>query len=200
MNNINYWENYYKSHEEPFENSSFSKFVLKYIDKNDTIIDLGCGNGRDSIFLSGFNKVVGIDGCEFIVNKLKNRESSDLKFKFLDFNNISQVGVFDHAYSRFSLHSINEDLEDKILKWCRLNVKKYLFIESRCDRVKDPNLYSDHYRRFLNFEDTICKIINLGYKLEYAECSSGFSPYDKKFDVDNNENDPILMRIVAKTN
>ena len=30
--------------------SDFAKFVLEYMQKGKQLIDLGCGNGRDSIF------------------------------------------------------------------------------------------------------------------------------------------------------
>ena len=44
---INYWDTYYKSNKK-IKESSFARFVIKKIDKNSKIIDIGCGNGRDS--------------------------------------------------------------------------------------------------------------------------------------------------------
>ena len=48
----NYWENYYKSHRNPTASSSFAIFCTKYIQNSKTLVELGCGNGRDSVFLS----------------------------------------------------------------------------------------------------------------------------------------------------
>ena len=46
-----YWESYYTKIQKPFDSSTFAKFVLNKMTPNQTIIDLGCGNGRDSIYL-----------------------------------------------------------------------------------------------------------------------------------------------------
>ena len=48
---INYWDTYYKNNKK-IKESSFARFVIKKIDKNSKIIDIGCGNGRDSFFFS----------------------------------------------------------------------------------------------------------------------------------------------------
>ena len=60
---INYWNNFYGD-KKKFGESSFARFVLKKIKnkKNFKIIDIGCGNGRDSFFFSKkkFN-VTGVD-------------------------------------------------------------------------------------------------------------------------------------------
>ena len=50
---INYWNNYYGD-KKKFRESSFARFVFKKIKKrkNLKIVDIGCGNGRDSLFFS----------------------------------------------------------------------------------------------------------------------------------------------------
>ena len=47
---LEYWEKYYQDNKLPFEPSDFSKYVVSKINKNSRLIDLGCGNGRDSLF------------------------------------------------------------------------------------------------------------------------------------------------------
>ena len=55
--NDTYWNNFYSNSKElPFEPSQFSTYALKFLQsrpKKDSqihILDLGCGNGRDSYF------------------------------------------------------------------------------------------------------------------------------------------------------
>ena len=60
---ISYWNSYYNK-KIKFKESSFARFVFKFISgsKKKKLIDIGCGNGRDSIFFSkkGYT-VTGID-------------------------------------------------------------------------------------------------------------------------------------------
>ena len=50
--NLQHWNNYYSENSKPFQESDFATFVLKQLTKNSTIIDIGCGNGRDSVFFA----------------------------------------------------------------------------------------------------------------------------------------------------
>ena len=71
-NLINYWDNYYENIKISSE-SSFAKFTLKYLvrkRKGKTIIDIGCGDGRDSLYFYKQNlDVVGIDISKSVINK-----------------------------------------------------------------------------------------------------------------------------------
>ena len=45
----NYWDKYYSKHQ-TFNNSDFVEFSKPFI--KDSVIDIGCGNGRDSIYFA----------------------------------------------------------------------------------------------------------------------------------------------------
>ena len=60
--NSEYWDKYYNNKKIALPNSDFSKFALKYIKTNSSMIDIGCGDGRDSLFFAKNNiKTLGID-------------------------------------------------------------------------------------------------------------------------------------------
>ena len=72
--NAAYWNNFYSNvHELPLEPSDFAFYTVKFLqglaEKNSykNILDIGCGNGRDSYFLSsqGYT-VTAIDSCSKI--------------------------------------------------------------------------------------------------------------------------------------
>jgi len=47
-----YWEQYYFSQNATNKPTLFAQLILKnHLKAGDTLIELGCGNGRDSIFL-----------------------------------------------------------------------------------------------------------------------------------------------------
>lgn len=197
---LEYWEKYYEKHPEAFEPSDFAKFVIKYINAFEHVIDLGCGNARDTIFFKTVGALAtGIDQCENQIVRLKEKyENEYLKFKAGSFIEISDDFHVHHAYSRFTLHSIDEQAEDKLIEWASKCVNKYFFIETRSDKDKLNGVETDHYRRFVNMNSLIQKLISAGFEIEYAELSRNFSKYKSKYGVDYNEDDPMLIRVVAK--
>ena len=63
MINTAYWDNFYKKFK-LLKPSNFSKFILRKLKNSKTIFDVGCGNGRDTIFFLSKNKnCYGIDNC-----------------------------------------------------------------------------------------------------------------------------------------
>jgi len=196
---IDYWKEYYKNNKF-FMPSSFAYFVMSYLNKGDSLIDLGCGNGRDSLlFAQNGIKTVAVDQCKNIISDLNKIKNSNLICVCEDFTKLQTYNM-DNAYSRFTLHSVEEKDENKIISWVKKNVKDYFFIEVRSD--KDLIICNtDHYRRFLNFEKLLVKLIRVDFKINYAELSRGFSLYKDTFNspINKNVSDPILIRIVCNT-
>jgi len=191
----NYWNNYYTVNNLPFENSSFATFVLNYTSQNDSLLDVGCGNGRDSIYFSKNNlQVLGIDQSSKAISNLKKYEDKNLLFDIVDVKNID-LNMFDNLYLRFLLHAINEEEEDALLKWASRNVNKYIFIENRI--FEDYKTKLNHYRRLEAKEVIESKIEKLGFKILYSEVSKNFSSYKKHYNVEDLKIDPLLLRLVA---
>jgi 2-polyprenyl-3-methyl-5-hydroxy-6-metoxy-1,4-benzoquinol methylase len=106
--NAAYWSNFYSDlHELPLEPSDFAFYTVRFLqglpEKNSykNILDIGCGNGRDSYFLSsqGYT-VTGIDLCSKI--EVDN-------FQFLQKNILDhEFDGFDVCYLRFVIHTLTE--------------------------------------------------------------------------------------------
>jgi len=196
---IEYWSMYYKKHKQSFDPSLFSKSIIKFIKKGDSLIDLGCGNGRDSSFFA--ENEIYTHGVDMISSEIEflNRENKNNEYLTYSDNNFLDLPEknFTHAYSRFTLHSIPPKTEKKLFNWVKTYIKKYLFIEVRSDRDLLFEQKTDHYRRFYNFEQLIVKLINNGFQIKYSEISDEFSPYNKKYDVDYNGKRPELIRIIC---
>lgn len=210
---IAYWEEYYKKNNFNCNNSLFSSCVSKYLEFSDaSILELGCGNGRDAFYFEalGFS-VVAIDQ---VVNELEflSNEFGDKNIKFIsgDFTQLGKISDiqgmhFDCIYSRFTLHSITTNDEKRLLSEVpRFLKEKGIFaIEARgkknslCglgDKIEEDECsvayrYNDHYRRFIDF-DLLCKRLESDFDLIYAKEDLGFAPY--------NGEDDFFFRILAR--
>ena len=207
-----YWNQYYKKNSEISKPSLFALFVRKnYLKENTSLLDLGCGNGRDSLYFAGQGlKVTAVDASDYAINELAQRNIPNAEFICEDFVKTSLIysRQYDYCYSRFSLHAINAAQEDLLLT----NVKKSLkpagkfFIEVRSvndplfgkgapvltergEVIKNCFVYNEHFRRFIDKKELEEALLSKDYKIEYSEEKTGFAPFGK-------ENPPII-RIVT---
>ena len=196
---LEYWEKYYQDNKLPFEPSDFSKYVVSKINKNSRLIDLGCGNGRDSLFFAD-NKIltVGIDQSKEAIKALQKFENKFLKFENSNFSNLED-SYYDFAYCRFVFHSINEIEENNLLRWMKTNIKSRIFIESRIDLDEKKYIETNHYRRLMNTEKFLIKVKTYGFSVDYFEVSDEFSKYKKNYNVKDINFDPKLARITLNT-
>jgi tellurite methyltransferase len=114
--NEKYWSNFYSSSKElPFEPSNFSMYAFQFLQSrleegsHVHILDLGCGNGRDSYFFSSKGyKVTGIDPATQIETD---------KFQFIQKNVFDfEFKGFDVYYLRFVIHALIESDCDRLFK------------------------------------------------------------------------------------
>lgn len=208
VNDKEYWNMFYDKNSLPFKNSDFAEFVLKnYIDGGKFLIEMGCGNGRDSCFFAKNNvKVIGVDQSENEINFLNSKfKNENLEFLCEDFTNLnlnrSFDYVFDYVYSRFSIHSINEEAEDRLLNWTfnNLNAGGLFLIEARSikdtlynegEKISQTENFTDHYRRYCNKDVLINKLKKLGFRIIYETESKGLAVYKNE--------DPYIVRIISK--
>lgn len=201
-----YWNNFYCDARNISEPSLFATTIGKQLLPEKNLLELGCGNGRDSLYFYhlGLN-VTAIDASDIIIKKLQNDYPyGNICFICDDFVCSPTIfaGQYDYCYSRFTIHSINEEQESEVIK----NVYKVLkdggkfFIEVRsvndkiCGKGKkigrNSYIYEGHYRRFIVKEELEQKMINVGFDVEYSEEKEGFAPF-------KNTNPPII-RLIGK--
>lgn len=205
-----YWNHFYSTSEGRLcVPSNFACFISKYLVSGKHLLELGCGNGRDSLFFLKLGlRVTGIDASDYVIEKLNHKVSnqSDAIFICEDFTNHfpKYETKYDYVYSRFTLHAISERQENKMLN----NIKKYLandglfFIEARTvhDSLygkginvnKNAYIYDNHYRRFIDVDEFKQKLEWLNFKILFLNEQTGFSKTDSS--------DPVLMRCIVCIN
>lgn len=201
-----YWNAYYKTDHDIKHPSLFAQEIEQLLLKSKNILELGCGNGRDSLYFAqkGLN-VTAIDASDEVIEQLK-RENDEENICFIcdDFVSSSAIysGQYDYVYSRFTLHAINKEQESEVLR----NVHKVLkeggsfFIEVRsvndelygCGQKVAPDSYifDGHFRRFIKIENLIGELKQIGFTIVSALEQRGFAPYK--------DSDPPIIRIIAR--
>jgi tellurite methyltransferase len=181
----NYWNSFYNKKHLELTPSDFCLYVMDYLKSNDKmkILDAGCGNGRDSYYLSKSYNVIGMD------ISYKPDDSESCKFEIGDFTNCDKRN-YDMIYSRFTLHSITNEQQETFLK--SIHPGTLLCIETRSDKGKEETRYygDDHYRNFTNKEYLEKMLDDNKYEILYMEEKNDFAKY-------KNEN-PICIRVICK--
>ena len=202
-----FWNKFYKEEKAVNKPSNFAFFILKFLKKyKSTIIDIGCGNGRDLLFFKKNNlDFLGIDlsknATQYIKKKLKNKKDKKkiLNSDFVKFDYKNKIKDNFSIYSRFTWHTINEKSEKVFLrKISKIKNLDFVFIETRSDKddlygvgkkISKNEFVTDHYRRFINKKDLFNQF-NKNFKILYLNESKGFSKFKKE--------DPCLIRMIAK--
>jgi tellurite methyltransferase len=92
--NTDYWNKFYSdiANTNP---STFAKMCLNYISPNDTLLDVGCGDGRDSTFFAQrVKKVISIDNSSKTIENLqKNNELDNNEHYIVDINSLETMTI-----------------------------------------------------------------------------------------------------------
>ena len=196
-----YWDSYYASKTDLLPNSNFSEFVLNYIQKNQTLIDIGCGDGRDSVYFGAKNILTtGVDVSSNAIKNNKRLEHRYLKFKILNIERIQDYQKeYDHAYCRFLFHAIDEQIENKLLQWLKDNISKKIFVETRIKDSTIADIEQTHYRRYFSESSFVKKINDIGLNITYSKISKDFSKYKTIYNVNDLKDNPLLLRLIIET-
>ena len=205
-----YWKKFYLGKLAVTYPSSFANFCVdEFLGPTDEVLELGCGNGRDAVFLAAnVKRVVAVDqsiehlktegdGSQFdaFTDGLRFVEDDFVEMDYGKFGNLTAI------YSRFTLHAILLREEEEVLRKVsdHLAAGGLFLIEARTTKdsvygqgknVGDNAFVTDHYRRFIDVKHFKDRIMGLGFEVVYLVEDSGLSEFKGE--------DPVLMRMVAK--
>lgn len=200
-NDTQYWNKYYKTHFID-EASPFARFChQRYLASPLRIVEFGSGSGRDlRFFHHAGHRITGYDTSEEAVRHIQTAYP-DLDMVLADFSELDAIEGLQAVYSRWTLHSIDDDAAERALRWCSKNLQEsgLLLIEVRTvndslfgegEEVGRNAFVTDHYRRFIVPEELRASLEDFQFEIECFEEGQGFSVYKG--------DDPVLLRVVAK--
>lgn len=211
--NGEYWNHVYDQSSNktlPKEPSSFAQFVVshQFFHRDRDVLELGCGNGRDSFFLaSSCTAITAIDASEKAIesNMMQAEQKKGVvpHFKSLKIESLESLAPYQEAsqvYARFFIHAIPSDIEKIVLEFLgRLREGALLFLEYRT--TKDPLFVKSekigqnegihgHYRRFIHHAEFLKALEVEGYEIKYDAESDEFSVLA--------DDKPVLGRVIAQ--
>lgn len=170
-----YWQTFYAKHLAPNFASPFAKEVAEIVGAGESLLDVGCGNGRDTKYF--VSKGIGAEGLD--PNNWTSEPEFPLHKQTLeDFENKH----WDNIYSRFFIHAVPVSEEVRLYNYARRNANR-IFIECRSNKEK---FEGNHYRRFIDLND-------LKDRLYYFIPHFEFTFEEGRFSEFNGEN-PLLIR------
>lgn len=209
--------------------SPFARFVVQWMKSHfgerewqDSVwVDIGCGNGRDSLFFASQTHPVasvnawdrcekGIEHCSRLASAAGYRH---LKAQVVDIGQRCRVDTTDESpstkfsviYCRWIIHALSPAVAAAFMRWAyqSLAPNGFLCIEARTRQ--DP-LYQQgqpgphphswihtHYRRFIDPEELSEELRTVGFGLVHFEASDQFSPPRHE-----SERAPHLLRCIAQ--
>lgn len=192
--------------------SPFAASVAVELKEKHLIVDLGCGNGRDSLFFASLgHRVVGLDMTPSAIASCQQRASElgldDATFEQVDvctpgaLHNVLNA-ISDQAgtkmpmviYARFFFHAITEDEEALLLRTLTecLGSRALCFLEFRTDQDQDTyKRIAGHYRRFIKVDRFVAKAVrNNAFECVYRVEGQGMAKY--------RDEDPFVGRVYLR--
>ena len=201
---INHWDKYYKKDNIPKFPSPFAEYVANQLDTQKTILEIGCGNGRDSKFFSSLgHHVTGLDrSVEAIELCKKLYLDESIEFFFGTITDIEKINrkKYDLIYSRFVIHAMSLDEEVKTLNTSYRLLKKNGQFFTECRSINDPlsekgkilshtERMDGHYRRFIILKEFKQRLVQEGFRINKTTESDGLAKLG--------DDDPVVIRLNA---
>jgi tellurite methyltransferase len=192
--NKSYWREFYKSKVDINFPSSFAKAVLKEHQDVQAIIDLGAGNGRDSIYFAHHvTNVVYVDQIDGLGDiELENVSSVigglESMRTWNEIKEASKSKGLKMFYARFLIHSLDESELNSFVTFVSEASSRNdrLVLEYRITDADVTLQYDNHERKYYEPDYIAQKVVAFNWTQNKQEIGKGFAKF-------RNE-DPLICR------
>lgn len=204
-----HWDEFYAGRKTgkhaPRYPSQFAAFAVNELMGIDTLIEFGCGNGRDSEFFGRYGlRVLAMDASAVAIeNCVATCATPNAEYRQVD---VAEAGphVADYldsrkephpvaVYARFFLHAITREEQSEFLDMLaeQLPPGSLILLEYRTTGDQDERKeFGKHFRRFLDHSKLLDSLASRGFAVEYEIENRGLAKY-------RNE-DAMVGRCVAR--
>lgn len=203
-----YWDDFYRggrSAKVPHDPSAFATWVAQQLRSEQTIVECGFGNARDSLWFAHHGHAVrGYDFADSAVAAAQGaaaaEPSMDARFESLDLSDSAAVTAaaadlqalpgLAAVYGRFLIHSLEEEGRHNLIELAR-SLAGEIYVEFRTGKdAGQKHLFGDdHYRTYLDPQTVVSEIEARGGTLKVLQQGHGMAVYKSE--------DPHVARIVA---
>ena len=183
--------------------SQFAAFVAQEVGAAFKIIDVGCGNGRDSLFFAALGfKVFAIDQSEeavqMVQQKAKERGNDNLACAVGSVTEPLLETILRNCgdsslcvYARFFLHAVSEGEQavffETLAKWLKPGDKIAFEYRTTADQFLEKTA-APHYRRYQPASHVNSALKYLGFSVLYEREGQGFAKFGPE--------DAIVARVI----
>lgn len=202
-----YWEEFYsapRSKAVPTEGSAFATWVEGRLGPEILVVDVGCGNARDSLwFARRGRQVVGLDYAQSAVDKGRQAGVDAAEFDTLDLYDPEAVERTATelstrqplaVYARFLVHAVEAPGRYGLFNLAKQSMCEQggeLYMEFRTGKdAALPHHFGEHYRNYLDPQVVVDEVEQLGGAVVHREEGHGLAVYQGE--------DPHVSRIVVR--
>ncbi len=191
-----HWEDFYSAGTIPTLPSQFAVFALNEFPQAASVLELGCGNGRDSLFFARQGlRVMGSDRSQAAIGLCQSKagvQKVNARFEECNLNDAVSVARLRKVaeeyltgdtlvYARFVIHAIDLQAEARLLEIATEVLgtgNSAMVVEFRTQRDQQQvKVTPDHFRRFVDPIAFAQRCMTYDLKCDYFVEGFGLAKY-----------------------
>ena len=186
-----YWDQYYRKASAPKIPSQFAAFIVNELAPA-TVVDVGCGNGRDAHFFAAHvDTVLGFDRSQAAIDMCASAAAGaqNAAFRCCPVSDPAWAAAAEAArtdgpllvYARFVLHALSEDEEEDLLRATGELISREadrfaVEFRTHLDHGR-PKVTGSHFRRFIDPSVLVYRAAKRGLRPTYSVQGFGMAKY-----------------------